>query len=141
VPNKPPTSVGRLRRRAEFQRAAKGLRHNSKLFALQAVRRDEPGEEAKFGFTITKKTGNAVERARIRRRLKEAIRTAKALPVRASHDYVFVARREALTIPFAELLAEIGRALTEIGPKLDRKSAEPRKKPLPRPTMENTERT
>jgi ribonuclease P protein component len=116
---------GRLRRRSEFLSAAKGLRANARAFSLQAVRRSDPGE-ARFGFTVTNKTGNAVERARMRRRLKEAIRTAEALPVREGHDYVFLARREALSTPFAELSNQIVRALAEIGTKLDRKSREPK---------------
>lgn len=117
---------GRLTRRSEFVEAAKGLRVNARAFSLQAVRRGSPGE-ARFGFTATKKTGNAVERARMRRRLKEVIRTTQGLPVRDGHDYVFVARREALSISFADLSAEIARALAEVGTKLERKPREPKK--------------
>jgi ribonuclease P protein component len=122
---------GRLRRRSEFLEAATGQRLNARGFALQAFNRGPTGEP-RFGFTVTKKTGNAVERVRIRRRLKEAIRTAGALPVREGHDYVLVARREALTIPFIELSAEIGRALAAIGSKPKRrepKRTEERKQP------------
>jgi ribonuclease P protein component len=122
----------RLRKRAEFQHAAKGLRFNTPVFALQSIRRSAaagsaPGGEARFGFTVTKKTGNAVERARMRRRLKEAIRCAEGLPVRDGHDYVFVARREALRISFPDLSAEIVRALGEVGARADRKSREPKR--------------
>lgn len=117
---------GRLRRRSEFLAAAKGLRFNAAAFSVQAFRRPEAGG-ARFGFTVTKKTGNAVERARMRRRLKEAIRTTKGLPVREGHDYVFVARRDALSTPFAELSSQIARALAGIGSKLDRKSGEPKR--------------
>jgi ribonuclease P protein component len=122
----PASAHGRLRQRSEFLSAAKGLRFNAPAFSLQAICRSEPGR-SRFGFTVTKKTGNAVERARMRRRLKEAIRTAQALPVREAHDYVFVARREALSTPFRELSDQIVRALAEIGTKLDRKCREPRK--------------
>jgi ribonuclease P protein component len=123
---KPALGFGRLRRRSEFLSAAKGLRSNTQAFSVQAVRRPEFGE-ARFGFTTTKKIGNAVERARMRRRLKEAIRTARGLPVREGHDYVFVARREALRIPFAELSSQIVQALSEIGSKLDRGSRPPKR--------------
>jgi ribonuclease P protein component len=119
VPEETPRH-GRLTRRSEFVEVAKGLRVNSRAFSLQAVHRGSPGE-ARFGFTATKKTGNAVERARMRRRLKEAIRTTRALPVRQGHDYVLVARREALIIPFIELSAEIGRALAAVGTKPKRR--------------------
>jgi ribonuclease P protein component len=125
VPGEAP-QYGRLCRRSEFLAAANGLRSNARAFSLQAIPHPDRGQ-ARFGFTTTKKTGNAVERARMRRRLKEAIRTTQGLPVRAGHDYVFVARREALSIPFAELSSQIARALAEIGTKLDRKAREPGK--------------
>jgi ribonuclease P protein component len=121
-----PAPDGRLRRRSEFLAAAKGLRCHAPAFSLQAVRRTGAGE-ARFGFTVTKKTGKAIERMRMRRRLKEAIRTTEALPVRDGHDYVFVARRAALIIPFAELSTQIVRALAEIGAKLNRQPREPKK--------------
>jgi ribonuclease P protein component len=122
----PALGYGRLRRRSEFLSAAKGLRFNAQAFSVQAVRRPQAGE-VRFGFTTTKKIGNAVERARMRRRLKEAIRTTEGLPVREGHDYVFLARREALTTPFAELSTQIVRALAEIGTKLDYKSSQQKK--------------
>jgi ribonuclease P protein component len=115
---------GRLRRRSEFLATAKGQRLSARAFSLQALHRGPQGAP-RFGLTVTKKTGNAVERGRIRRRLKEAIRTAGALPVREGHDYVLVARREALTVPFIELSAEIGRALAAIATKPKRR--EPRR--------------
>jgi ribonuclease P protein component len=116
----------RLRRRSEFLAAAKGLRFNAPAFSMQAIRRLDSGA-ARFGFTVTKKTGNAVERARMRRRLKEAIRTTEGLPVRHGHDYVMVARRDALRTPFSELSKQIGRALAAIGVKLDRTPRAPKK--------------
>jgi ribonuclease P protein component len=125
VPDERPC-FGRLRRRSEFLAAAKGSRVNAQAFSVQAVRRLDRGD-ARFGFTATKKTGNAVERARMRRRLKEAIRTTKGLPVRDGHDYVMVARRDALSTPFSELSSQIARALAGIGLKLDRKSRDPKK--------------
>jgi ribonuclease P protein component len=124
VPSQAP-QYGRLRRRTQFLAAAKGLRVNVPAFSLQAIRRAGPGE-ARFGFTATTRTGNAVERARMRRRLKEAIRTNEGLPVRDGHDYVFVARRDSLNTPFATLCSQIARALAEIGAKADRKSGQPR---------------
>lgn len=119
-------------------RASQGLRWNARAFSLQAVRRADSGE-ARFGFTVTKKTGNAVERARMRRRLKEAIRTGRDLPVRAGHDYVFVARRDALVAPFAELFTEVARALGEMGAKLDRKLGQS-KNMHPAPPMKAADR-
>ena len=50
----------------------------------------------RFGFTVTKQFGGAVQRNLIRRRLKEALRLLKPLPARPGHDYVILARPEAL---------------------------------------------
>ena len=58
----------------------------------------------RFGFTVTKKVGNSVIRNRIRRRLREAIRlTDPTSPPKPGHDYVLVARIEALTAPFDDM--------------------------------------
>ena len=120
----PPTGAPqRLKRRADFLRAAKGKRFHAKAFTLQAAARIDPGpDEARpradvpprFGFTVTKKIGSAVVRNRIRRRLKEAVRTTSALPARAGQDYVLIARIESLRLAFPSLQAELLRALANI---------------------------
>jgi ribonuclease P protein component len=120
----PPTAAPqRLKRRADFLRAAKGKRFHAKPFTLQAAARIDPGpNEARpcgdvpprFGFTVTKKTGSAVVRNRIRRRLREVVRTTSALPARAGHDYVLIARIASLRLAFPSLQAELLRALANI---------------------------
>ncbi|PNG25895.1 ribonuclease P protein component [Methylocella silvestris] len=111
------TAPLRLKRRADFVRAAKGKRFHAKGFTLQAVERSE-SERApappRFGFTVTKKVGGAVVRNRIRRRFKEALRTAEALPARPCRDYVIVARIEALRLAFATMQVELSRAIDKI---------------------------
>ena len=72
-----------------------------------------PGEP-RFGFTVTKKLGGAVVRNRIRRRLKAAIALVAAALARPNHDYVIVARREALDRPFADLKKDLERALQRV---------------------------
>jgi ribonuclease P protein component len=103
----------RLRRRADFQRAARGHRSQTHSFTLQSLRRPDgaPQVGVRFGLTVTRKVGNAVVRNRIRRRLKEALRLASGLEARADHDYVLVARIEALARPFDLLMNDLARAL------------------------------
>ncbi len=104
----------RLKKRADFLAAAKGRRQHQRGFVLQACARRSDAEPPRVGFTVTKKIGNAVVRNRIRRRLREAIRLARGLCTADGHDYVMVARKEALAMPFAELAGEIDRAFAKI---------------------------
>ena len=113
---------GRLTRRAEFLRAAKGRRVGASAFTLQANARppEAPAEGARVGLTVAKNTGDSPARHRIRRRLREALRRASALDARADCDYVLVARREALSMPFDALVAEIAGALRRAHARRDR---------------------
>jgi len=57
--------------------------------------------------------GTAVERNRVRRRLREVARNGLTA-LRAGYDYVLVGRRAALNLPFAQMMAELERALRRI---------------------------
>jgi ribonuclease P protein component len=105
-------SPQRLRRRAEFLSVAGGVRAAAKTLVLQA--RARPGKAVRFGFTVSKKVGNAVERNRVRRRLREMVRLCAAGCVPAGHDYVVVGRRAALEVPFARLEADFKNVLSRI---------------------------
>jgi ribonuclease P protein component len=112
-----PLRPGRLRQRSEFVAVSRGARFHSKAFSLQSLRRTEgvPAEPcARVGFTVTRKVGKSTERNRMRRRLREAVRVTPGLPLRPDHDYVLVARREALSLPFAALVADLELALINI---------------------------
>ena len=100
----------RLRQRADFLAVAAGARVPSGGFVLQARQR-RPDGVARIGFTVTKRTGNAVERNRVRRRLREMVRLTPSDRVRPGHDYVLVGRRAALTLPFDRLMEDFDRAL------------------------------
>jgi ribonuclease P protein component len=66
--------VERLRRRADFLAAAKGRRAATRTLVLQA--RHTGLDRARLGFTVSRKVGGAVQRNRVRRRLREAARQA-----------------------------------------------------------------
>lgn len=72
------------------------------------------GEGPRFGFTITKKIGNAVTRNRIRRRLKAAFASEIKDADLGPCDYVVVARLAALDRPFADLLHDVNRAFAAL---------------------------
>jgi len=100
----------RLRQRADFLAAATGVKVPAAAFVLQAKRRSDQGP-ARFGFTVSKKVGNAVERNRVRRRLREIVRLTGAERVRAGHDYVLVGRRAALALPFERIKQDFDGAI------------------------------
>jgi ribonuclease P protein component len=99
----------RLRRRADFKAVAGGRRVTRRGFVLQAlaVGGDSGNRPPRFGITVTKKIGNAVVRNRIRRRLREALRTAAPGHARAGTDYVVIARNAALALPFDRLVTDL----------------------------------
>jgi ribonuclease P protein component len=104
-------SLRRLRKRAQFLNAAKGRRAGRTAFSLQVQSADdaEPG----LGLTVTKKVGNAPQRNRIKRRLRAAARACEAR-FQPQHDYVLVGRREALTEPFAKVVADLSSAIAKV---------------------------
>ncbi|HEY6862191.1 MAG TPA: ribonuclease P protein component [Pseudolabrys sp.] len=103
----------RLRRRADFLAAASGVKVPATAFVLQARKRCDE-EPARFGFTVSKKVGNAVERNRVRRRLREIVRRSAASRLRAGHDYVLIGRRAALKLPFARMAQDFEGALRRV---------------------------
>jgi len=105
--------LNRLRSRHEYVAAAKGARLAKAGFVVQAVRNEAVDAPARFGFTVTRKVGNAVTRNRIRRRLKELARIAGA-GARPGIDYVLIGRRAAADRPFDLMTADLSSALSEI---------------------------
>ena len=74
----------------------------------------EASAPPRFGLTVTKRLGKAVVRNRIRRRLREALRTGGANEARPGFDYVVIARAAALTRSFASLVADFHQALAKV---------------------------
>lgn len=111
----------RLRKRADFLKAAKATKWVAPGFVLQARRRDDDESAARVGFTASRRIGRAVRRNRARRRLKEVARLALAPRARAGHDYVLIARQATAGVPFGALLADIERALSHVHHRLDRR--------------------
>jgi len=109
----------RLRHRKDFVTAKSGAKVQVSAFELQ-VRKRRGGGPTRVGFTVTKRLGNAVERNRVRRRLREVVRLSKA-GMRPGHDYVLLGRPAALVEPFDRMREEFERALRRV--HADRKNA------------------
>jgi ribonuclease P protein component len=106
-------SLERLRRRSDFLAAATGSKVPTAGFVLQARKRDDGGA-GRVGFTVSRKVGTAVERNRVRRRLKEIVRLSGATGLPPGHDYVLIGRRAALSLPFDQITEDFKRALRRL---------------------------
>lgn len=104
-------TVGRLKSRPQFLAVREGEKRRGPYFLVEVLDRKQPGTEPRVGFTVTKKQGNAVERNRMKRRLREAVRQYARFAMKDGHDYVIVARREMLNAQFAELTAALSERL------------------------------
>lgn len=109
----PGSAMQRLRQRAEFLAVATGAKAPVSGFVLQALDRREDGP-VRVGFTVSKKVGNAVERNRVRRRLREVIRLSSQHGMHAGHDYVLIGRRAALDLPFPQMVEDLEKALRRV---------------------------
>jgi len=104
----------RLKRRTDFRAIAEaGVRAPAKAFVLQALRREDMGA-VRVGFTVSRQVGNAVERNRVRRRLREMVRLKPKEAFTPGYDYVLIGRRTALTCPFGDMTRELDGALRRV---------------------------
>lgn len=125
-----------LKRRPEFLRVRGGARWGTLSLNVEARCRvpapllrmpdDSPAgatnvacdASPRFGFTVTKKLGNAVVRNRIRRRLREAVRQVAQRHGRNGADYVIFAREVALKCRFSDLTRDLETALERVNRRL-----------------------
>ena len=109
------SSVGRLKRRADFLRVA-ALRRKwaAPGLILQAAPQPEasiPEDDIRVGFTASRKVGNAVKRNRARRRLKALVREMIATGADPGLDLVLIARPATVDRPFDELRRDLRQSL------------------------------
>jgi ribonuclease P protein component len=120
----------RLLRHADFERVYKqGRRHfSASMTVFYRQRQEETGAQApavqglRIGFTVSKALGGAVQRNRMRRRLREAVRKCRPC-LGLSVDVVINPKKALLTVDFAALVNEVGRAFVVIEQKLGNKLA------------------
>jgi ribonuclease P protein component len=107
-----PRSV-RLLRHADFERVYKqGRRHFLAHMTVFYLQRSE-GVGLRIGFTVGKMLGGAVQRNRMKRRLREAVRLQAPWPGPAA-DVVINPKKSVIAADFAILRSEINRAFEVI---------------------------
>ena len=115
--------AARLLKHCDFDRVYKqGRRHFSPHMTVFYLRQAEgalPWKSSRVGFTVGRVLGGAVERNRIKRRLREAVRLRRsALEGGSAVDVVINPKKSVLTLEFSLVLDEVGRALDAIAKKL-----------------------
>jgi ribonuclease P protein component len=122
--------MDRLKKRADFLRAAKGVRRVEGAVTLETCKTPDGGpnsiDTCRVGFTASRKIGNAVARNRAKRRLRAAASQLLPLLGREGHDYVLVARATTGTRAYHALLADVTAALNAAHRGLDRSVGESR---------------
>jgi len=105
--------TSRLLRHADFERVYKqGKRHFATHMTVFYLGRTE-GEGLRIGFTVGRALGGAVDRNRMRRRLREAVRLHR--PERTSVvDVVINPKKSLLKADFTDITREIVRAFEVI---------------------------
>lgn len=111
----------RLSRSAEFERVYRqGRSKGNRYLVLYAFPRTggEPAEggddaEARLGLSVSRKVGNAVDRARVKRCLREAF-WAESERLPEGSDYVVVARPDARELAEREGMPGVRSALAEL---------------------------
>ena len=138
---KTPNALLRLRKHADYQRVYKSSRKQfSKQMAYfyslrppegpdgKARRSDTPG--ARVGLTVGKVLGKAVERNRIKRRLRECVRRHVG-KLRFPVDVILHPRRTALEMEAGVLDREVAGIFRQIQGALERARAAPAEVPGP----------
>lgn len=95
----------RLRKNTDFQDVFKKGRNTwNRQFTLIIKRNNL--RQSRVGFTITKKYGTAVERNKLKRRLREIIRTNKDLLIE-DHDMILIPKACTKTMTYQALESSV----------------------------------
>ena len=103
-----------LKKRRDFVLSNKhGQKTHNKNFILQEYCNPNIADKVlMFGFTATKRIGNAVKRNRAKRRAREAIRTCSLINTLNQVKFVIILKKTVLKVPFIDLKQDIEKFLS-----------------------------
>jgi ribonuclease P protein component len=123
-----PNSVLRLRKHADYQRVYASSRKQfakqmSFFYSLRPAERRSDTAGPRIGLTVGKVMGKAVERNRIKRRMRECIRRSAGL-IHAPVDVILHPRKVVMELEFVKLEREVAQVFRSIQAAIDKQSAE-----------------
>lgn len=131
----PAWGESRLRRHSDYQRVYAGSRKqfSATMTYFFAVQPEAGGDSpARVGLTAGRVLGKAVERNRIKRRMREVVRRhLSRLP--PGVDVVLHPRKSVMTMDFDALDREVEMVFARIAERLAKRPSEPRHGPGPEP--------
>ncbi|MBR6230191.1 MAG: ribonuclease P protein component [Eubacterium sp.] len=101
-------NFARLGNNTEFQKVYRGGKSRANRYLVMYVLKDQPGP-SRYGFSVSKKVGNSVQRHRVTRLLRESVRFHDS-NVTSGNRVVIIARPEIL----GKELNEVSRSVEHL---------------------------